>query len=319
MSLLMLIKLGFWFIGMSFILLWTRFMYDVKCVGNRMGFLPGNSLISIIYSFFFKRANSHLLRAATLTLAADAAYALLLLIQSFDDALDVFAGVFPSAGIFCTVLVLFSFLGKQGMTQKLSSRLSVSYDRKNFFGRERVIAFHLIDPDFNLTTASFESSMQEIASTALAIRKAGANEGFIVRSWLLAPAKSRKNKKVKKFQKIFRSPKYLMDLHPGIHPKKDTGKVHKLPRVLAIILCMSYLSALRALRIWRARDNVPTPTETPYGLNKAMGIVQKNFPRTKINALPMKKIAIYDAIHIVGHAPEEWQKLNAWTAGFDFS
>jgi hypothetical protein len=50
-----------------------------------------------------------------------------------------------------------------------------------------------------------------------------------------------------------------------------------------------------------------------------MSIVKQNFPSTKINTLPMKKIAIFDAIHIVGHAPKEWQKLNAWTAGFEFS
>lgn len=197
MLLLTTVKVVLFLVGILFFFLWVRVMCELRRVGSRMGFLPGNTLFSRVYSAFFKGASSHLLRAVTLTLVVDAVIALLALLEnfSFERAFEVYEGGYPSACIFFAILLLFSPLGRQGLTQKLSTRLSISYDSKKLFGCKRIIVFHLTDPEFTLTTKSVDSATQEIVLIALAVRHAGAKEGFGVRSWLLAPAKSRKKQR----------------------------------------------------------------------------------------------------------------------------
>lgn len=321
MLLLTIVKVVLLLMGVLFIFLWGRVMYELRRVGSRMGFLPGNSLFSKVYSAFFRGASSHLLRAVTLTLVADAVIALFVLFAtfSFERALEIYDGVYPSACIFFAILLLFSPLGRQGLTQKLSDRLSVSYDRKKLFGRKRIIMFHLVDPEFTLTTQSLDSAMQEIASIALSVHRAGAKEGFGVRSWLLAPARSRKNDETRKFQKIFRLPERLIKLHPDVKPAEKAGLIHIAKINFAGLVCMGYLIALRTSRIIRARNETTKPTGTLYGVNNAIHIVRQNFPNANVVALPVERIAVFDAIHIVGHFPGEACKLNAWTAGFEFS
>jgi hypothetical protein len=321
MLLLAIVKVVLFLMGVLFAFLWGRVMYELRSVGGNMAFLPGNSLFSKGYSAFFRGASSHLLRAVTLTLVADAVIALVVLLCtfSFESALEVYEGVSPSAYIFFAALLVFSPLGRQGLTQKLSTRLSVSYDRKRLFSFKRIIVFHLADPKFTLTTTSLDSAMQEIVSIALKIRSTGAKEGFGVRSWLLAPAKSRKNQETRKFQKIFRLPECLIKLHPGAKPAGKAGLTHTAKSIFAVLVCMGYLIALRTLRIRRARNKTPKPTGKLRGVNNAIDIVKKNFPNAKVVILPIDRIAVFDAIHIVGHFPGEGCKLNAWTAGYEFS
>jgi hypothetical protein len=321
MLLLTIVKVALFLMGVLFTFLWGRVMYELRRVGSRMGFLPGTSLFSKVYSAFFRGASSHLLRAVTLTLVADAVIALGVLLGtfSFESALEIYEGLYPSAYIFVALLLLFSVLGRQGLTQKLSDRLSVSYDRKKLFGFKRVIMFHLADAEFTLTSESLTSAMQEIVLIALAARRAGAKEGFGVRSWLLAPAKSRKNKETRKFQKIFRLPERLIKLHPDVKPAKEAGFTHIAKSNFASLVCMGYLITLRTLRIRRARNKTSTPTGILHGVNNAIDIVKNNFPNAKVVALPIKRIAVFDAIYIVAHFPAEGGKLNAWTAGYEFS
>lgn len=321
MLLLTIVKVVLLLMGILFFFLWVRVMCELRRVGSRMGFLPGNSLFSKVYSAFFRGASSHLLRAVTLTLVADAVIALFVLLGtfSFENALEVYEGGYPSACIFFALLLLFSPLGRQGLTQKLSTRLSVSYDRKRLFGCKRIIVFHLVDPAFTLTTKSLDSVMQEIVSIALEVRNSGAKEGFGVRSWLLAPAKSRKNKETMKFQKIFRLPECLIKLHPDVKPAEKAGLIHVAKSIFASLVCMGYLVTLRTLRIRRARNKTPEPTGPLHGVNKAIRIVKKSFPNAEVVALSIERIAVFDAIHIVGHFPGEGCKLNAWTSGYEFS
>ena len=318
---LLVVKFGLWLIGIFLIVLWVRFVRELNSIGNRVGFVSGGSLVSTVYSAFFRGASSHVLRAITLTSAATAAYAffMLLVTFSFEKALNVFAEISPSIWTFFTIILLFSPLGKQGLTQMLSPRLSVSYDRKKVFGCERVIAFHLVDPDFKLTTKNINSVMQEVAATALGIRNAGFNGDFRVRSWLLAPAKSKKNKETKKFQKTLKLPECLMKLHSSVNTSDNIGWCYKSRSIFASLVCIFYLLGIRSIRIKRARDKTPVPTDPLLGVGKALLTVQENFPTTKLSTLPIKKISVFDAIHIVAHKPGEWRKINAWTAGFEFS
>ncbi len=315
------IHLGFWLVGAFLMFLWGRVFCELNRLGSGISFLPGNSILSTVYSAFFRGASSHLFRALTVTFAVHAALVSVVLLAtwSFDQALGFSTDLVIWLWIFCATLALFSPLGRQGLTQRLSSKLSASYDRQRFLGRGRKISFHLADPDFKLTPESHRSAMLEITSAALGIRNGGANETFCVRSWLLVPAKSRNNKEAMKFQKTLRLPECLMKLHPGVRTDKGFALAHKLQGVVASLVCLCYLLVVRSFRIRRARDRVPRPLGPLHGVRKSLGAVRQAIPDAKISTLPLREIAVFEAIYIVAHAPREWQKLNAWTTGFEFS